>query len=55
MMSTTSREARTAPSGAYPLARPFAQQNDIGFNVPMIDGKGPTSAAHAGHDFIGDQ
>src|SRR5690348_12090619 len=30
-------------------------ENDVGFDVPVIDGKVLSCAAHAGHDFVGDQ
>ena len=53
--STTFLLAMTAPSGAYPLESPLAVTRMSGARALMFDGEVAASAAHARHDFIGDE
>ena len=57
MASTTFFETSTAPRGAYPLDKPLAATRMSGEapDFPMVDGEIASGAAHAGHDFVGDE
>ena len=42
-------ERRVAAGNSLP------HQDDVGLNIPMLNGERFSGAAHAGHDFIGNQ
>jgi len=50
----TSRNQHSAER-RVPAGDSFAHQNHVWLDAPVLDGKGFSGAAHAGHDFVGDQ
>src|SRR5579864_7503447 len=48
-------DTNTAPSGAYPLASPLTQQNQIRDHVPMLDRKVFARTPDSSHDFVCDE
>ena len=55
MASTTFLRGDDRAQWSVSAGETLGGDQDVGRNVPVFDGEVPSGAAHAGHDFVGDQ